>query len=122
MKELISSLVLLSAASLLGTVARGHHAFSANYDPNLTGTIEGVVIEVFWANPHVRYFVEVVNEDGETELWDVESSNIGMMTAEGWRRETIEVGDHIRVSGGLGRDGLRRLSLDLDSLEILNDP
>ncbi len=121
MKELISVSVLLITASLLGTAAHGHHAFSANYDPNLTGTIEGVVIEVFWANPHVRYFLEVVNEDGETELWDVESSNIGMMTSEGWHRETIEVGDHIRVSGGLGRDGLRRLSLDLDSLEILSE-
>ena len=121
MKQLISLLVLLSSASLAGTVAYGHHAFAANYDPNLTGTIEGVVIEVFWANPHVRYFLEVVNENGETELWDVESSNIGMMTAEGWNRETIEVGDRIRVSGGLGRDGLRRLSLDLDSLEVLSE-
>ncbi|MDH3421243.1 MAG: DUF6152 family protein [Gammaproteobacteria bacterium] len=121
MKQLISLVVLLSSASLTGTVAHGHHAFAANYDPNLTGTIEGVVIEVFWANPHVRYFLEVVNENGETELWDVESSNIGMMTAEGWNRETIEVGDRIRVSGGLGRDGLRRLSLDLDSLEVLSE-
>ncbi|NNC63501.1 MAG: hypothetical protein HKN84_01835 [Gammaproteobacteria bacterium] len=121
MRQVISLLILLSTASLIGTVARGHHAFSANYDPTLTGTIEGVVIEVFWANPHVRYFVEVVNEDGETEMWDVESSNIGMMTAEGWNRETIEVGDHIRVSGGLGRDGLRRLALDLGSLEVLNE-
>ena len=121
MKQLISSLVLLSFASLVGTGAQGHHAFSANYDPNLTGTIEGVVIEVFWANPHVRYFVEVTNDDGETELWDVETSNIGMVTARGWNRETIEEGDHIRVSGGLGRDGLRRLALDLDSLEIMND-
>lgn len=119
MKQLVSSL-LLGFATLAGTLAQGHHAYSANYDPNLTGTLEGVVIEVFWANPHVRYFLEVVNEHGETELWDVESSNIGMMTAEGWSSETIEVGDHIRVSGGLGRDGLRRLSLDLDSLEILN--
>ena len=121
MKQLILSLVLLSATPLAGTFAYAHHAFAANYDPNLTGTIEGVVIEVFWANPHVRYFVEVTNDNGETEMWDVESSNIGMMTAEGWDRETIEVGDHIRVSGGLGRDGLRRLSLDLDSLEVLND-
>ena len=121
MKKLVSPLVLLSSTVLVSVAGHGHHAFSANYDPNLTGTIEGIVVEVFWANPHVRYFVEVVNENGETEMWDVESSNIGMMTAEGWSSETIEVGDHIRVSGGLGRDGLRRLALDLDSLEVLND-
>ena len=120
MKQLISSLIVLGAASFVGTAVQGHHAFAANYDPNLTGTIEGVVVEVFWANPHVRYFVEVENDNGETEMWDVESSNIGMMTAEGWNRQTIEVGDHIRVSGGLGRDGLRRLALDLSSLEVLD--
>ena len=121
MKQIICVLVLTSSTALLGAMAHGHHAFAANYDPNLTGTIEGIVIEVFWANPHVRYFVEVVDENGETALWDVESSNIGMMTAEGWHRETIEVGDRIRVSGGLGRNGLRRLSLDLESLEILSE-
>ena len=121
MKQLVSLLVLLGSASLAGTSAHGHHAYAANYDPDLSGTVEGVVIEVFWANPHVRYFLEVVNENGETELWDVESANIGMMTTAGWTRETIEVGDHIRVSGGLGRDGLRRLALELDSLEILGD-
>lgn len=121
MKQLVPLLVLLSFASFAGTLAHGHHAYAANYDPDLTGTIEGVVIEVFWANPHVRYFLEVVNENGETELWDVESANIGMMTTAGWTHETIEVGDHIRVSGGLGRNGMRRLALKLESLEILSE-
>jgi len=31
----------------------------------------------------------------------------------------IEVGDNIRVSGQLGRNGIRRLNLDRDSLQIL---
>ena len=110
---------LLSVACLSGELAQGHHAFSANYDADAVGTLEGVVVEVFWANPHVRYFLEVVKGDGTKELWDIESSNLSGMASAGWTKETIEVGDHIRVSGDLGRNGKRRLALDTDSLEIL---
>lgn len=110
---------VLVVASLAGRAVLAHHALAANYDPDLTGTIEGVVIEVFWSNPHVRYFVEVVNADGEKEIWDVESSPITGMAAAGWSKDTVELGDRIRVSGGLGRNGTRRLNLDKSSLEVL---
>jgi hypothetical protein len=115
----ICLLGILAAASLGGRTVLAHHAFAANYDPEATGTIEGVVVEVFWSNPHVRFFVEVVNADGEKEIWDVESSPITGMAAAGWSKDTVELGDRIRVSGGLGRDGTRRLALDKASLEVL---
>ncbi len=111
---------VLAVASFGGRGALAHHALAANYDPDLKGTIEGVVIEVFWSNPHVRYFLEVVNDDGEKEIWDVESSPITGMAAAGWSKDTVELGDRIRVSGGLGRDGTRRLNLDKSSLEVLD--
>ena len=85
----------------------------------LVGTIEGVVVEVFWANPHVHYYLEVVNDDGAAELWDIETGNLIGLTRAGWTKETIELGDHIKVSGNLGRGGTKRLNLDRDSLEIL---
>ncbi len=115
----IGVLVALAIVTLVGRGAFAHHAFAANYDPDATGTIEGVVVEMFWGNPHVRYFLEVVNADGKTEIWDVESSNLTGMAAAGWTKDTVELGDRIRVSGGLGRNGTRRLNLDKASLEIL---
>jgi len=119
MKAFLSLLTLMSAASLGGGPARAHHALSANYDTDTVGTIEGVVVEVFWANPHIHYYMEVVNADGMTELWDIESSNLSNMVSAGWAKDTIQTGDRIRISGHLGRGGTRRLELDRDSLEIV---
>ena len=109
--------IRLLAATLLGVslpythAAVAHHAFAANYDMDNVGTVEGVVEEVVWANPHVHFYIQVTNEDGTTELWDGEASNLSMMANRGWDRNTIRVGDAIRVTGALGRDGIRRIQM-----------
>ena len=95
-------------ALCLPIIASAHHAFSANYDVAKTGTVEGIVEEVFWANPHVHYYIRVKTEDRE-ELWDVEDANLSSMASRGWNRNTIRAGDEIRVTGRLGRDGKRRI-------------
>ena len=119
MKDYFPLFTFLSIACLTYDIAQGHHAISANYEEESVGTIEGVVVEVFWANPHVHYYLEVVNDDGVAELWDIETGNLIGLTRTGWAKETIELGDHIKVSGNLGRGGTKRLILDRDSLEIL---
>ena len=43
----------------MATAASAHHAITLNYDPNSSGEVEGVVEEVFWANPHVHYYLTV---------------------------------------------------------------
>jgi len=91
--------------------AAAHHAFAANYDMDNVGTVEGVVEEVVWANPHVHYYIQVTGEDGITELWDGEAANLSILASRGWERNTIRVGDAIRVTGALGRDGIRRIQM-----------
>ena len=120
MRVFVPLVLFASTAIFNHDVAQGHHAISATYDEDSRGTIEGVVVEVFWANPHVHYYMEVVNDQGATELWDVETGNLIGLARTGWTQDTIEVGDHIRISGQLGRNGTKRLNLDRDSLEILS--
>lgn len=91
--------------------AAAHHAFAANYEMDNVGTVEGIVDEVFWANPHAHYYIQVTKEDGTTELWDGEAANLSLLAARGWNRNTIRVGDAIRVTGALGRDGIRRIQM-----------
>ncbi len=95
----------------LPITAPAHHAFSANYDLTKIGTVEGVVEEVFWANPHVHYYLRVRTE-GSEELWDVEDANLNSMASRGWNRNTISAGDEIRVTGRMGRDSKRRIWAD----------
>jgi len=115
----IRALSAVTASLLFLSDASAHHAVTANYVEDV-GTIEGVVVEVFWANPHVHYYLEVTDDQGEVSLWDLESSNLNGMARAGWTRSTLEVGDRIRASGRLGREGRTRLALQLDSVEILD--
>lgn len=108
------------AMTLTSLDTSAHHAFAANFDVGNIGTIEGVVEEIFWANPHVHFYIQVENEDGQTELWDVEWGNLGNMSQRGWDRQTLSVGDRISVTGTLGRDGKRRIWPD--DVERLNGP
>lgn len=93
----------------LSQAAPAHHAFAANYEQGLIGTVEGRVEEIFWANPHVHFYIQVQTDAGETELWDVEWGNLTNMARRGWDRQTLRIGDTIRVTGTLGRDGNRRI-------------
>lgn len=102
-------LVALTVAGLIATAAHGHHAISLNYDTERSGTIEGVVDEVFWANPHVHYYVTVKAEDGTEQTWDMEAPNVSVMSSRGIERDSITVGDRIEIEGTLGRDGSQRI-------------
>lgn len=105
------SAILFGLSVSVTDYAAAHHAFAANYEMDNVGTVKGVVEEVFWANPHVHYYIQVTKEDGTTELWDGEAANLSLLAARGWDRNTIRVGDAIRVTGALGRDGIRRIQM-----------
>jgi hypothetical protein len=98
-------------ACLMSAVASAHHSFAAEFLGDQTLKIEGTVSEVWFKNPHVRYYIEIQNDDGETETWDVRTSSPTILVRRGWNRETISEGDKVIVEGYLGRDGRKLLSL-----------
>ncbi len=94
------------------SAAAAHHAITLNYDSDSSGTVEGVVEEVFWANPHVHYYLNVTAEDGSSQLWDMETGNLNVMRNRGMTRDSIKVGDQLTVTGILGRDGAHAILAD----------
>lgn len=98
-------------ACLVAASANAHHSFAAEFLGDQTRTLEGVVTEVWFKNPHVRYYIEITNEEGETEQWDVRTSSPTLLVRRGWNRETISVGDRVSIEGYLGRDGRKIMSL-----------
>lgn len=100
------------AGMVIAAAAYGHHAISLNYDAERTDRIEGEVAEVFWANPHVHYYLTVTGDDGSEAMWDVETGNIIGMTRRGITRDTIQVGDRLIVEGTPGRNGSERMLAD----------
>lgn len=97
--------------------ASAHHAFAADYEAGNEGVIEGVVTEVIYRNPHARYYLEVTKEDGDEELWDLQTMNLMILGRVGWTKDMIQVGDKIKVEGILGRDNAKRMSINIVTLE-----
>ena len=111
MKLIARSTLLTTLALLLVGVANAHHSFAAEFLADETAIFHGVVTEVWFKNPHVRYYIEIMNEDGSKEIWDVRASSPALLVRKGWSKNTIKEGDEITVTGFLGRDERKILSV-----------
>lgn len=110
--------VLLAAAlPLLVTQALAHHSFAAHFVTDETVTIEGVVTEWWFQNPHARIYLEVTNEDGEVEEWMVEGGGRNVLHRRGWTDETILPGTRLTIVGNPSRDGSRTIHWDTLTFE-----
>ena len=98
---------VLAALALLALVpAReigAHHSVPVNFDQSREVTIEGVVTEIKWINPHSRFRVDVTGPDGTTVEWLVEMGAANTMRRAGFPMERFMVGDRISVTGAPGR-------------------
>ena len=103
-------LVLVGASSVL-IIARAHHSWPANYYVDREISLEGVVLRYLWRNPHVFIYLEVTNEEGEMEHWELEWGNTNVLTERGLSAETIREGDQLLVSGWPARSAAKRMNL-----------
>ena len=91
--------------------ARSHHSFAAEFLPDQTGTISGVITQVWFKNPHARYYVEVTDENDNTETWDTRANSPSLLVRKGWTKTSIKVGDQVTIRGFLGRDDRKLMSI-----------
>ena len=122
-----TSMHLMSIALLLGASAavQAHHSFPAQYDAERPATIEGMVTKMEWRNPHVYFYMDVFDDEGNVEEWAFELSNVSAMRNRGWSNDTLKAGDLLEVSGSLARDHSPLLNATTvkrsDSGEVLLD-
>ena len=92
--------VVAAIVSLLcsGVALRAHHSFSTEYDGTKTFNFKGTVSKVEWTNPHVRFYVDVV-EAGKTNTWNMELASPSALARNGWTSRTLKVGDMVTVQG-----------------------
>jgi hypothetical protein len=99
----------LAVAAALGLLAApaassAHHS-TAEFDYTRTVTVEGVVKEVQWTNPHSYLQVLAKGADGSTVQWGVEIGAPALNVRLGWRKDSVKTGDKVTMTMAPARDG-----------------
>jgi hypothetical protein len=92
---------------MLAIPALAHHSFEAEYDSKKVMQVSGVVTKVEWMNPHARFYVDVKDESGNVINWNFELGSPNVLRLQGWKRDSLKVGDQVSVEGYLAKDGSR---------------
>ena len=85
--------------------ALAHHSFAAEYDADKPIELKGVVTRIEWMNPHARFYIDVKADGGQVTNWNLELASPNVLARNGWRRNSLQVGDHVTVNGSQAKDG-----------------
>ena len=75
-----------------------HHSIAGVYDSSRLVTIESVVAEFHFVNPHPFVLV-----DANGERWKLELDNLSELVEVGMTKDTLRSGDRVVVSGSPSR-------------------
>lgn len=92
-------LSLAVGLALVVTAVHAHHSIAGAYDSNREVTVEGIVAEFRFVNPHPFVTVEVKTSSGEVQQWKVEMDNRSELADVGMTKDTLKPGDRIVVRG-----------------------
>jgi hypothetical protein len=87
-----------AALLLLPLTASAHHSFLGRFDRQSLMELEGDVTALMWRNPHTYMTVRVVDGDGSSADWEIETSSLSVLRRQGVV-DTFAVGDHVRIAG-----------------------
>ena len=97
--RLAFAVAVVTVAFLSSGVASAHHS-RAGYDTakeKLT-TLNGVVAEVMWRNPHVYVTWDAKDDKGAVVRWTGEMSSPPTMLSEGLGKDTFKPGDPLTIT------------------------
>lgn len=94
-------LALTAGIGLSGTPTTAHHSL-ADYDTSRLATLDGVVADFQFVNPHPFIVLDVKDRSGAVQRWRVEMDNRHEMSDIGMTNETFKSGERLVVLGSPG--------------------
>jgi len=85
--------------------AFAHHSFAAEFDLDKPITLHGTAVKWEMINPHSYITLDVMNDDGSVTRWSVEMGAPSALYRNGWRKDSVKVGDELTIEGYKARDG-----------------
>jgi hypothetical protein len=89
--KFILSLLFVAALLVIGVPLSAHHGTGVSYDASKPVTMNGVVTEFRYANPHPQLFFDVTDDKGVVAHWSGEFyPNPAQLVQAGWGRKRSE--------------------------------
>lgn len=110
--------VLIAGLMAAALPLAAHHSFSAEYDNQQPVRVSGVVTKVEWENPHIWFYVDVMNEDGTVTNWGVSGGSPSQLLSRGITKSTIQVGMKVNVEAFRAKDGSHNAAISRISVEL----
>ena len=95
--------------ALCGTVAHAHHSIAGMYDEGRPVTVDGIVAQFHFVNPHPFVMVDVKDASGNAQPWKLELDNRHELVDVGVTAGTLKAGDRLIVTGSPARAQPRAL-------------
>ena len=104
-KQILLGALIVAAGMLAATPSlSAHHAANTKYDANKPVTLKGAVTKIEWMNPHIYYYIDVKDAKGTVTNWAVEGGTPNQLYRQGWREDSLKIGDTITVEGFAARE------------------
>ena len=89
--------ILTGLLLAISVSAQAHHSMT-HFEEAVT-EMEGVLVDISWRNPHVFFFLETEEANGEKKTWEMEAGTIYVLGRAGVTRDLFTLGETVRVAG-----------------------
>ncbi len=102
--------IVVAVGVLLATIpVYAHHSAAVAYDINKTVTVQGVISQVRWENPHTWIFMDTKDADGKDVKWGFEGKVPNLLIRSGITPSVLKPGLQVTISGHPARDESQKL-------------
>lgn len=102
MKILFTRIALIATLGIASS-SFAHHASAPHFDESVDITIEGIVTEWHFVNPHSYIHFDVISDTGESVNWRCEMHARTPMQRNGFTDETFYAGQQLTITGNPAR-------------------
>ena len=103
-KSGVVALLSLGAIAAMARPSEAHHS-AAMFEKQKTITVEGVVKEFQYSNPHSWLLVDVKNKDGTVTTWGFEAEGPSTLQRAGIRPSDLMPGTRLTITGRPMKNG-----------------
>jgi hypothetical protein len=96
--------ILASCVALSGASLSAHHAAAVAYHVDKEITVQGVVTEVKWENPHTWVYVEAKDASGKVVKWSFEGAVPNQLYRRGVTPAVLKPGVRVTIKAHPARN------------------